>query len=161
MIHHRYIFYSLIIIFVVIFLTIINSTGLNTIENFILITTIAKIKDINDKSNIIEVGSNSNTHVKLIQPFINGHGNGGDNSNGTGYGDDASSGVISASTMAPVALSQASLLQSGQSRMNFINNDMNVPFFASSEEKVLNSPTNIPYNEKSMYASAVDFFSPS
>jgi hypothetical protein len=38
---------------------------------------------------------------------------------------------------------------------------MNAPIFASSEEKVINSPMNIPYNENSMYAGAVSFFSPS
>jgi hypothetical protein len=131
---HSYIFYSLIIIFTVLLSTIYNSAGLNTIENFQIIENKATMKrDVPP-----EAFSNTESN-KTTSPTVS-----------------------PASIGSPkIASPPASLLQPEQSRMNYINQNMNVPMFASSEEKVISAPTNKPLNENSMYASAVDLFEPS
>jgi hypothetical protein len=130
---HSYIFYSLIILFAVVLSTIYNSAGLNTIENFRIIENKATMK------RDVPPEAFSNTESNKISP-----------------------GVSPASIGSPkIASPPASLLQPEQSRMNYINQNMNVPMFASSEEKVISAPTNKPLNVNSMYASAVVFFAPS
>lgn len=135
-----YLFLSLIIFIAVILTTVINSSGLNTIEKFSrLIDSQAAITTIVSTSML----TTPSAHSIQFDKFTNKNGSPGFQSYYTS------------------PASPASLLQPEQSRMNYINQNMNVPMFASSEEKVISAPTNKPLNENSMYASAVDLFEPS
>jgi hypothetical protein len=139
-----YLFLSLIIFIAVILTTVINSSGLNTIEKFSrLIDSQAAITTIVTTTTL----TTPSAHSVQFDKFTNKNGSPGFQS---------------------YYASPASLLQPEQSRMDYINVDysqeMQQPLVTStpmqSPQKLKNT-MNTSLNENSMYASAVDFFAPS
>ena len=143
-----YLFLSLIIFIAVILTTVINSSGLNTIEKFSrLIDSQAAITTIVTTTTLTTPSS----HSVQFDKFTNKNGSPGFQSY---YASPAS---------------PASLLQPEQSRMDYLNVDYSQeiqqqPLVTStpmqSPQKLKNT-MNSTLNENSMYASAVDLFEPS